>query len=180
MIIKRVSAAAVLLCLIAVGCDRSQEDFETAPLPAAEQTSTASLVLDSMPEGQVMTPTEIEELGSGETSVILAGRIDAGEVDPFQPGELSFMISQLPDEGHGADDPEHADNCPFCARRLANAPRAIIQFRGPDGNVLSGDARQVLSLEKGDVVYVTGMAQYNPAVNTVLVNATGVFRKTDS
>ncbi|WP_182868305.1 hypothetical protein [Stieleria mannarensis] len=172
----------VLICVLATGCGDapdpvSQDTTMTSSQPA--QATETSLVLAEMPEGEISTPTEVMESGQQAVSVILGGRIDAGDADPFQPGQLSFMISQLPDEGHGEGDPDHADNCPFCKRKLENAPRAIVQFKGSDGNVLEGDSRQRLALEKGDIVYVTGMAQYNPAVNTVMVNATGVFRKSD-
>ena len=142
--------------------------------------SGSGLVLGEMPTGDVVTPTDIKELGEGDMSVVLAGRIDAGSMEPFQPGEVAFMISQLPDEGHAADDPDHADNCPFCKRKLENAPKAIVQFRDANGNVMAGDARQILSVDKGDVVYVTGTASYNSAVNTVMVNATGVYRQPSS
>jgi hypothetical protein len=147
--------------------------------PSDGLPSASSLVLDEMPEGEVTTPTDIKSLGGDETFTVLAGRIDAGDMDPFQPNEVAFMISQLPDEVHAGDDPDHADNCPFCKHKMENAPKAIVQFRGADGNLLPGDPRKTLSLEKGDVVYVTGTAQYNPAVNTVIVNASGVFRKPD-
>ncbi|QDV81979.1 hypothetical protein [Planctomycetes bacterium TBK1r] len=172
--------ALLLTCWTLAGCSGSSDSsFENASSTSLGPTPTqdVSFVLTEMPDGEVSTPTEIKEAGSDEVSVVLGGRIDAGAADPFQPGQLAFMISQLPDEGHGEGDPEHADNCPFCKRKLENAPRAIVQFKGPDGGILEGDARQTLALEKGDVVYVTGMAQYNPAVNTVMVNATGVFRK---
>ncbi|QDV44407.1 hypothetical protein Enr13x_42730 [Stieleria neptunia] len=175
-------AAALLTGLTLVGCgDSSETSFENASPASLGSTATqdGSLVLTEMPEGEIVTPTEIKEAGTDEISVVLGGRIDAGAADPFQPGQLAFMISQLPDEGHGEDDPEHADNCPFCKRKLENAPRAIVQFKGADGSILEGDARQSLALDKGDIVYVTGMAQYNPAVNTVMVNAKGVFRKSE-
>lgn len=169
------AAAAVLLCWAIAGCGGSSD-------PATGQASTSqpldvTLVLAEMPEGEISSPTDIKEMDGEQASVILGGRIDAGQADPFQPGELSFMVSQLPDEGHGEGDPDHADNCPFCKRKLENAPRAIIQFKGADGKVLAGDSRETLALSKGDVVYVTGSATFDPAVNTVMVNATGVFRK---
>ncbi len=179
--------ARFLLALIAAialtGCSGETELTHVSfgdPDPSAPVQPMVNRVLAEMPGGEIVTPTQVKVLAGETASVVIAGRIDAGSVDPFQPGEMTFMISQLPDEGHAADDPEHADNCPFCKRELANAPKAIVQFRGADGNVLPGDARKELSVEKGDVVYVTGTAQYNAAVNTVMVDATGVFRKPKS
>lgn len=176
-----VTISSLLMVGMIVGCGSESNSVTSlsgggSPLSNGE---IQSLVLAAMPEGEVTTPTDIKELEGEAKSTVLAGRIDAGDMDPFQPGEISFMISQLSDEGHGEGDPEHADNCPFCKRKLANAPKAIVQFRGADGNVLTGDARQTLSLEKGDVVYVTGTAQYNSAVHTVMVDATGLFKRAD-
>lgn len=147
------------------------------PAVGATGGEYASLVLASMPTGEVATPTDIKERGGDAADTVLAGRIDAGDMDPFQPGEIAFIISQLPDEEHASDDPDHEDNCPFCKHLLENAPKAIVQFHAADGSVLSGDARQSLALEKGDVVYVTGSAQFDSALNTVMVDATGVFKK---
>ncbi|MCA9138903.1 MAG: hypothetical protein KDB00_19160 [Planctomycetales bacterium] len=174
--------ALCLVGLLLVGCNGQSSTDSTASDPIANVVDVdfASLVLGQMPEGDVSTPTEIMELGGKAAPAIVAGRIDAGDVDPFQPGEMTFMISQLPDEDHAGDDPDHADNCPFCKHKLESAPKAIVQFCGPDGSVLAGDAQRSLSLEKGDIVYVTGTAQYNPAINTVMVNATGIFRKSRS
>ena len=122
-----------------------------------------------------MTPTEIKETVTEPTSLKVAGRIDAGEIEPFQKGIASFVISQLPDDSHAGGDPNHADNCPFCKRKLKNAPKAVVQFLDADGKVLQVDARELLGVAKGDVVVVQGTAQYLEAVNTVQINADGVF-----
>lgn len=178
---SRLAAICFLCCTLITGCGAPSDSLTTENPSGSGQGmvngANSSLVLVSMPAGEITSPTDIKELGGEAATTVLAGRIDAGDMDPFQPGEVAFMISQLPDEGHGSDDPDHADNCPFCKHRLANAPKAIIQFHAADGSVLSGNARRALSLEKGDVVYITGSAQFNPAVNTVMMSATGVFKK---
>ena len=170
------SFALVVLACGLVGCEAGVDTVETIPGSDSQATSADAMVLSEMPEGDVVSPTDVMELEGQPSTAVLAGRITAGEMDPFQPDELTFMLSQLPDEGHGADDPDHADNCPFCKRKLENAPKAIVQFRGTDGEVLKGDARKRLGLQKGDVVYVTGTSTYNADVNTVMVDATGIYR----
>jgi hypothetical protein len=171
--------AVLAVSLLLGGCGgESTSDFTASSAPVeADVVSAADLVLSEPPQGELMTPTAVKELGGESIGTIIAGRIDAGDLEPFRDGELAFILSELPPEGHGGGDPEHADNCPFCKRKLENAPKAIVQFLAEDGSVRPGDARQTLSLRKGDVVYVTGTAQFNPAVNTVIVNATGVFKK---
>ena len=180
--LKLLFAGVVLLtvgCNADVDVQQSTTSTSTSAGNATANSDSAALqqlLLSEKPEGDIHNPTDIKN-AEGESVVgILAGRIDAGEQSPFQAGQLSFMVSQLPEEGH-ADDPDHADNCPFCARRLKNAPKAMVTFVGPDGAAIGGDAQEGLGLSKGDIVYVVGSAQYNKSVNTVLVKADAVFRE---
>lgn len=182
--------SVLMICFSVAGCSDSVEytftentaavsDANVVPSSSASATGgSGTMVLDEMPMGEPQTPTEIKEASGGAKSAIVAGRIDAGDMDAFLPGKLSFMISQLPDAGHGADDPDHADDCPFCKRKLENAPKAIVEFRDSNGQVLDGNARAELGVELGDVVYVTGAAEFNAAVNTVMIDASGVYRAT--
>jgi len=162
--------------LALLGCEAGVDTVDVIPSANTDGADAASMVLSEKPEGDVISPTDVMELNGEVTTSVLAGRIDAGDLDPFQSREVAFMVSQLPDEGHGADDPNHADNCPFCKRKLKNAPKAIVQFRGDDGEVLKGDPRVTLGLKKGDIVYVTGTSTFNADVNTVMVSADGVYR----
>jgi hypothetical protein len=176
-----VALAAMLLAALG-GCEAGVDTVEVIPSADSGESSdqpARTLVLEEKPQGDVVSPTDVMELKGKPTSAVLAGRVDAGDIDPFQSGQIAFMVSQLPDEGHATDDPDHADNCPFCKRKLENAPKAIIQFLGDNGEVLQGDPRAKLGLAKGDIVYVTGTAQYHPEVNTVMVNATGVYRQSN-
>ncbi|MBD54608.1 MAG: hypothetical protein CMM05_05940, partial [Rhodopirellula sp.] len=109
------------------------------------------------------------------TLVAIAGRIDAGDVEPFQDGVASFLISQLPEGDHAEGDPDHADNCPFCKRKLKNAPKAVVRILDDSGEVMTVDARQLLGIAKGDVVVVRGSATYLEPVNTVQIDAEGIF-----
>ncbi len=159
-----------LLLALPLGCNSAS----TSSSPGTSDSPAAKYLLQSEPK-DVMTPTEIKETVTEPTSLKVAGRIDAGEIEPFQKGIASFVISQLPDDSHAGGDPNHADNCPFCKRKLKNAPKAVVQFLDADGKVLQVDARELLGVAKGDVVVVQGTAQYLEAVNTVQINADGVF-----
>ncbi|NND96436.1 MAG: hypothetical protein HKN47_03800 [Pirellulaceae bacterium] len=171
----------ICVCIIALstfaGCG-SQSDV-TVDAGAADpvvQSQRERLVLATEPPDS-KTPTEAKELAAEPTDLVLAGRIDAGEIDPFKPGMASFMISQLPEEGHGADDPDHAENCKFCARRLANAPKVIVEFKDDDGETLAIDSQQLFGVQKGDVVLVRGKVRYQEATNTVHVDGDGLYRQ---
>ncbi len=130
-------------------------------------------MLKAAPGDAPLTPTVVKETVTSPTVLSLAGRIDAGDTEPFQAGLATFVLSELPE--HGGDDPNHADNCPFCKRKLANAPKAVVQFLGDDGEVLAVDARELFGVAKGDSVVVQGTAEYLEAVDTVQINAIGIF-----
>jgi hypothetical protein len=94
---------------------------------------------------------------TGETSrpkVTLVGRVHAGDLDPWEPGKASFMISELPPDGHG--EGHDSDNCPFCKRRLAKAPTGVVKFVADDGQTVPVDSRALFGLEKGQTVIVSG------------------------
>lgn len=160
------------VCLVAMlvvcGC-------ESAPDKTRSQEH-AALILSEEPAG-ALSPTEVMENDPSETEIVLAGRIHAGDIDPFQAGQAAFMLTQLPDEGHGADDPDHADNCPFCKRRLEKAPKAIVQFLDANGDVIKTDAKAMFGVAKGDAVVVRGKVRYQEATNTLSVDATGLFKR---
>ncbi|MEO1617875.1 MAG: hypothetical protein AAFV88_18625 [Planctomycetota bacterium] len=177
---KNAPVLIVIVCLAAMSVAALQFRSRKADVSNGDSGSqlASELVLDQMPDGEVLTPTGIKESEGETVSGLIAGRIDAGEMNPFQDGQLAFLISELPEEGH--DDPDHEDNCPFCKRRLENAPKALVQFKNEQGEILRGDARTALGIDEGDVVIVSGQAEFDAAVNTVLIDAAGVYRKPKS
>ena len=163
---------------IMVGCT-------SEPSLTAEQSRLRDQFLSSEPiAGQVQTPTDIKETAElppdqipPDEPVVIAGRIDAGDFEAFGKGEATFVMSQLPDEGHGKDDPDHADNCPFCKRKLQNAPKVLVRFQDTAGAVVPVGADKLFKLTKGDVVVVKGDATFDSTVGTITVNATKLHRR---
>ncbi|QDT10153.1 hypothetical protein [Planctomycetes bacterium K23_9] len=164
----RTSTFFAVVLLAAVGCHSSTD--------TGLDEQRDALMLSQEP-ADAITPTDAIEAASDSVELTLAGRIHAGDIDPFQAGQAAFMLTQLPDEGHGADDPDHADNCPFCKRRLEKAPKAIVQFKDDDGKVLDVDAKELFGIKKGDAVVVRGKVAYQEATNTLTVDATGLFKR---
>lgn len=160
----------VLGGLLAAGCDTTESVTSSGRLPAGG----GKYILTTEPANP-KTPTEVKESVTEPTLVAITGRIDAGDVDPFQNGVASFLISQLPEGDHAEGDPDHVDNCPFCKRKLKNAPKAVVRILDDSGEVMTVDARQLLGVAKGDVVVVRGSATYLEPVNTVQINAEGIF-----
>jgi len=87
-------------------------------------------------------------------SLVVVGRIYAGDLDPWERGKASFVLSELPADGHG--EGHDADNCPFCKRRAAKAPTGIVKFVDDKSETLSIDARKLFGIETGQVVRISG------------------------
>ncbi|QDU96797.1 hypothetical protein [Lignipirellula cremea] len=156
----------LILVVAAWGCTpEATED----PRVSAERKK---FLLQQEPSG-ALTLTDAAQTVPIQPEVTLVGQITAGELDPFQENQASFVISEAPEGGHGG--PDHADDCAFCRRRQAKAPKAAIRLVDVDGKVLPIDARKLLQVEKGDVVVVTGNAQYDATLNQLNIEATGVY-----
>ncbi len=167
---KKLAWLLAMLGVVAIGCSAEQSGIDSDSPHAAG----AKYVLATEP-ADPQTPTDVKESITEPTLIAVAGRIDAGDNEPFQGGTASFIISQLPDDAHAKDDPDHADNCPFCKRKLKNAPKAIVRILDDGGNVMAVDARELLGVSKGDVVVVRGLATYLEPVNTIQIDAEGIF-----
>ncbi|MEM1068919.1 MAG: hypothetical protein AAGG48_23045 [Planctomycetota bacterium] len=147
--------------LFAIGCENSQ-------------LAGGKYLLNVEP-ADPQTPTRVKESVAEPTRMVVAGRVEAGDIEPFQDGVATFVMTQLPDEAHAGGDPDHVENCPFCQRELRNAPKAIVRILDESGEVMSVDARELLGVSKGDVVVVEGLVTYLEPVNTVQIDAEGIF-----
>lgn len=168
--------AVLVVAFCFTGCDDTQTVVQDGLEDSTLQFERARLVLAAEP-ADAKTPTEAKELVTESTDIVVAGRIYAGDIEPFQPGKATFMLSQLPAKGHGDDDPDHADNCPFCKRELEKAPKVIVNFHDEQGNPLDLDAQELLNVKKGDAVVVQGKAQFDEATHTINMDATGIYRR---
>lgn len=116
--------------------------------------------------------TEVEDVGD----VVLVGRIGVGEFEPWAEGQASFLMSEaLPETDHASTAGHDPANCPFCRRRAEKAASftALVQFRDDKGEVLPIDARELLGVEKNQVVVVRGKARVDK-VGTLVVAADGI------
>lgn len=148
-----------------VGCETATPETN---LSGAAPVASEHLLVEKPSE--VTSLSEAAESLGGETkSMTLIGKIDAGDFSAFESDTATFMLSELPADGHGADDPEHEDNCPFCKRRAANAPKAIVQIVDDEGNVIPTDARQLIGVNQGDKIIAVGEASFDESVNAITV-----------
>ncbi len=142
----------LLPVLLLVGCTGESLDPATMSLRDKFMLTTQPaepLSLTAVAEQLTASPTPAEP-----QEVIAIGRIYAGELEPWEAGKASFVLSELPAEGHG--EGHDADNCPFCKRRAERAPTAVVRFLDDQHQTLAVDARKLLGVEKGQTVVVQG------------------------
>ncbi len=177
--LPRFFAASMLVWLVAIGCRSERVDPKTAelrqqflvatePAGAVTLTELATQLGVIKPDDEATVDGETATAATGETvpaadstppvaeSVVVVGRIFAGDMEPWDTGKASFLIAELPADGHG--EGHDADNCPFCKRKAAKAPTAIVQFVDSAGQVIAIDARKLFGIDKKDVVIIRGQA----------------------
>lgn len=176
---------AGLLCLVSSGCSSPSQDPQVLAIrnqyvAAAEPAGAVTLSelaqrLDGPADPSTAEPntddTAIATAAAAEPVVVI-GRIYAGDLEPWDAGKASFLLAELPAEGHG--EGHDADNCPFCKRRAAQAPTAIVQFLDDHGQLIAHDSRQLFDLKKNDVVTVRGQA-IRGELNSLVLTADAIF-----
>ena len=156
-------AVGVVLC---VGCGES--------LAPEIEAARSKLLLSTAPEAP-QSIAVAKESAVAQTELTLVGRIDAGEFDPFDKNMAAFMLSELPSGDHDQAAGHDADNCPFCKRRAANAPKAHVVLVNEQANPVSTPAPKLLGVASGDQVIVQGSGRWNPELNVLELKATGIF-----
>jgi len=183
MLARSFSLTAVLVTLTIVGCET-----KTAMNPAMLAEHRQRLLLDEEPTG-ALAPAELREQEGGfsEGPVVLVGQIgglpnplDRSAPDfPWQKGEATFFLvdpataAEFAD--HAQDDPDHAENCPFCARAAEGHTDAIavVTFHQEKGKPIAIGADQLFSLDENDVVVVRGQGKVQGKLLTVV--ADGIY-----
>lgn len=182
MLARPVSLTFVLTAAVLVGC----RETKTVD-PAVVEQARAEFLLAEEPTGAV-TPAELrEEEGFTAGEVTLVGQIGGIpnpwkgiETDfPWRGGEASLFLVDPGTAGafaeHSADDPDHAENCPFCSSNAGdNADAvAVVTFRGANGETIPVGAKELLALKDNAVVVVRGDARLDG--DTLIVDAQGIY-----
>ena len=107
-------------------------------------------------------------------SITIEGRADLNEMAAEQPRALFLVREILEDDGHGGSSHDPS-SCPFCRRRQAAAPKAVVVFVDDQGDVLPYDVEALFSIEHGDVVVVEGNGKLDKGLNLFKVTASSVF-----
>jgi hypothetical protein len=166
-----------LMRTLAPAAEAPSAEATAAEATAASQAASQTGGGDQEPAPQGASPPAVadplEPAGTLQ-DVWVVGRIFAGDFDPWEQGRASFLISELPEEGHG--EGHDADNCPFCKRKAAQAPKAMVRFADEKGQTVGIDARELFGLKTGDVVAVRGSAKVGE-LNTLMIDAAALHRK---
>ena len=148
-----------------LSADESEETAEPGGSAALPDDATAGTV-DPADDHAAEPAADPAIAPAGSVWVI--GRIFAGDFEPWEPGSAAFLISELPAEGHG--EGHDADNCPFCKRKAAKAPKGMVRFLDEQGQPLPIDARKLFGVEKNSVVLVQGDVSVGE-LNTLVIDA---------
>jgi len=150
----------LLIATLSVGC----ED--------AAVSSIRSQIVASTP---LASPTTIEAAKesldpSGEAGpVTFAGRVGFEDLDAFETGRAAFLVSELPQEDPNAGEGHDPSTCPFCKRRAARAPKAMVVLVDQTGREIKSRADRLLGLTVGDRITVHGTATFDPELNLLQV-----------
>jgi hypothetical protein len=177
---RAIGCLGLLLACLLIGCRTESQDSELVALrsqyvlaQAPENAMTLTEAAQHLDELSEEGAEQADESAEAATvPVVLVGRIYAGDLEPWDSGKAAFLLAELPAEGHG--EGHDADNCPFCKRRAAQAPTAIVQFLDSSGEVIPRDARKIFGLESKDIVTVQGHATRGE-LNTLVVAAEGIY-----
>ncbi|MEQ1827973.1 MAG: hypothetical protein ABL921_18580 [Pirellula sp.] len=133
------------------------------------------IMLAEMPEKPI-TLTEAKELLAQENNLVLIGKIGTGKLDPFEKGKAVFVLSEAPDD-HGDSADHDANECPFCRRRIAEAPLAQVEIQDSEGTTLPFGIPDLLGLKQGQIVVVQGRGHYAQDSDMLFIKGTAVFAK---
>jgi hypothetical protein len=135
------------------------------------------LVMQQEPDNPV-TPTKAKDLLAEENDVVLIGKVGAGKLDPFEKGKAVVVLSEAP-EDHGDSANHDASECPFCKRRLEEAPIAQVDFCDSNGSVIPYGLQQVVGIKVGQIVIVKGRGHYDKESDMLFVKADSLFVKSN-
>jgi hypothetical protein len=170
--ICRVGAIAVL-CLTLPGClaPSASDRDETLKL-------TTDLSLSEMPDGaaSVIKTKELLQPADAPAEVVVEARIGGFDEPVFDPERAAFLVADLSLDLGRADHGHDDEDCPFCQKKKQEmmAGMALVELVDKQGDILPFAANQVLPLDAGQRVIVTGEGHIDGLGNLV-VKASGVY-----
>ena len=132
-------------------------------------------LLSEEPEGAIGV-VEVRESEAELKEVVLYGRVKE-RVD----GQAAFWINDPTADihhNHGGEGHD-AENCAFCKSQKENAvnPTAVVQLVDDANQPISGDSKELLGVEAGQMVVVKGQANLDETLDVLTINVSrdGVY-----
>ncbi|MEZ6063307.1 MAG: hypothetical protein R3C19_23415 [Planctomycetaceae bacterium] len=152
---KTLAGELVIVASIAMsiaGCSGESADSELLALRRKFVVET--------PASEIVSIESVRsELQAGErewgSEIVLRGRINAGDLSPWEPGKAAFVLTDA--TGHDDDDDHDPHECPFCSRNIESMI-AHVEFRNDAGQVIEIDARSLFDVQEKQLVIVRGNA----------------------
>lgn len=163
-------SAIIPLFLVAAGCGEPvdprvaalQKQFVLATAPSGERTVSSIRNEFLEPEDSSPAPAEID--------VVIRGRINAGELPPWESGKTAFVLTDA--TGHSEGDGHDPHTCPFCSRKIEDYV-VQVSFRDAAGKLIEIDSREAFGLQEQQLLVITGKARIEDKV--LKVDATGLY-----
>ncbi|MHC4402078.1 MAG: hypothetical protein ACYTG0_20600 [Planctomycetota bacterium] len=153
--------------LLALGC--SQADEASPPEAASPEAASAEYVLSEEPADATGVIDARKTAEDGQL-VAVVGRVGGAE-EPFVEGAAAFLIA---DESLKPCD----DGCPspwdYCCLAGLAESRAMVKIVDDAGQIVEGDAKQLLAVKELQTVVVRGRAKRDDDGNLTIL-ATGVY-----
>ncbi len=162
--------AITLFATAFAGCTQDQ----TAPEVSSATSAGSKFLLSAEPQG-AEDVIKVRENAGDEEDVVIVGRIGGSE-NPWIEGRAAFSIvdpslkacSDIPGDGC----PKPWDYC--CETDKLPTATALVKFVDEQGNLIEGDARELLNVKELQTVVIRGKAIRDDAGNlTILAN--GLF-----
>lgn len=120
-------------------------------------------------EALTMAPPGLEP-----ESIQFRGRIGGTDLPAFANDEATFLVTEIVEDPN-AEDGHDASTCPFCKRAIENAPKGAVTIVDGKGEPIAASAESVFGLSEGDIVQVSGSAEYIEGINTIRIRADRLY-----
>lgn len=169
---KIICCVALLGMMSAVGCKQEDESQSSQTAPesnAGTSTVDAKYIMTEEPDGAEDVIAVRESAKDGD-EILITGRI-GGEMKPIVDGLVAFKIV---DHSLNACSDIEGDNCAtpwdYCCEtdKLPGAT-AFVELHDKDGNLVKGDAKEILNVKELSTVVVKGKAERDDAGNLTVV-----------
>lgn len=169
-VVTRMRLIPIFLCsLLPAGCGDVVD-------PAVANLQK-KLVVESVPSGEVSVQNARKAVRENKTAeqinVVVRGRINAGELPPWETGKAAFVMTDA--TGHSGKEEHDPHTCPFCSRNIQEM-MVRVEFRDEQDQLLSVDARQLFNVIENQLVVVEGRGTINDS-DILVLNASHIYIK---